>query len=346
MPSSTSSAGCTAELSSGENRQRSQEEKRLARERKVELKKEKAREKEERKQAQMEKQAEQRSSGKLSVLPNPNPLKNIPENLNNHTGFSVSEENTYEKLMEGVMSSLEGFSEAAVRATAKSLKIDMSTFISWYEEPESFFKNTLLVDVRSPIEFKRGHIPGAVNMPLFFNEERAAVGTCYKKRGHNPAVKLGLTYVIPKLATLLDDYKAQMRERPSSSEVGDVGDRQGVSTSSAGDTSAAGKTKILVVCMRGGLRSSSIAWYLHNEKMDVQVLEGGYKGFKQWARGLWTHPDDKEGTNTLPSPPKDKTKSKDNAKNTPAPLPPSPPPKNLVNQYKICVIGGRTGCGG
>ena len=66
------------------------------------------------------------------------------------------------------------------------------------------------MDVRSPIEFKRGHIPGAVNMPLFHDGERAEVGTCYKQRGHNRAVELGLTFVIPKLKTLVDDYKAHM----------------------------------------------------------------------------------------------------------------------------------------
>ena len=157
------------------------------------------------------------SSNKMPMLPNPNPLKEPPVNLNNHTGFSVSEENTYEKLMEGVMSSLEGFSEAAIRSTAASLKINIATFVSRYERPDIFFGDTLLVDARSPIEFQRGHIPGAINMPLFLNDERAAVGTCYKQRGHNPAVKLGLTYVIPKLATLVEDYKVLMR---GTTEVG------------------------------------------------------------------------------------------------------------------------------
>ncbi len=46
--------------------------------------------------------------------------------------------------------------------------------------------------------------------------------------------------------------------------------------------------------MRGGLRSSSIAWYLHRAGLDVEVLAGGYKAFKQWARGLWTLEEEEE----------------------------------------------------
>ena len=58
----------------------------------------------------------------------------------------------------------------------------------------------LVIDVRSPGEFANGHIPNAVNVPLFDNDERAEVGTLYKKRGHDPAVLRGLEIVGPKMA--------------------------------------------------------------------------------------------------------------------------------------------------
>ncbi|HXU26088.1 MAG TPA: rhodanese-like domain-containing protein, partial [Bacteroidia bacterium] len=29
-----------------------------------------------------------------------------------------------------------------------------------------------IIDVRTPKEFEQGHIPGAINIPLFSNEER------------------------------------------------------------------------------------------------------------------------------------------------------------------------------
>ena len=40
-----------------------------------------------------------------------------------------------------------------------------------------------LIDVRSPGEFEKGHIANAVNIPLFTNEERAVIGTLYKRKG-------------------------------------------------------------------------------------------------------------------------------------------------------------------
>lgn len=43
--------------------------------------------------------------------------------------------------------------------------------------------DTPLIDVRAPIEFARGAMPAAVNLPLMNDDERAAVGTCYKRQG-------------------------------------------------------------------------------------------------------------------------------------------------------------------
>jgi hypothetical protein len=117
------------------------------------------------------------------------------------------------------------------------------------------------------------------------------------------------------------------------------------------------KTKIVLVCMRGGLRSSSIAWYLHRAGLDVEVLAGGYKAFKQWARGLWTTLEEEEKAGVEPgasaaaaaapsSPSTEEESSKpQHPNNRPEPLPAPPPPRTRANKYKICVVGGRTGCG-
>ena len=56
----------------------------------------------------------------------------------------------------------------------------------------NFLKHIPVADVRSPSEFMTGHIPGAVNIPLFDDNERAAVGTKYKKEGRIPAILEGL----------------------------------------------------------------------------------------------------------------------------------------------------------
>ena len=48
-----------------------------------------------------------------------------------------------------------------------------------------------LLDIRAPIEFLKGAIPGATNHPLMNDDERARVGRCYKQEGHDAAVRLG-----------------------------------------------------------------------------------------------------------------------------------------------------------
>ena len=51
--------------------------------------------------------------------------------------------------------------------------------------------DTPLIDVRAPVEFQQGAIPGAINLPLMNDDERAAVGTCYKRQGPEAALALG-----------------------------------------------------------------------------------------------------------------------------------------------------------
>ena len=60
-------------------------------------------------------------------------------------------------------------------------------------------KQSPVIDVRSPKEFENGHIPGAVNIPLFNNMERAKVGTTYKQSGREQAILLGLEIAAPKM---------------------------------------------------------------------------------------------------------------------------------------------------
>lgn len=109
-----------------------------------------------------------------------------------------------------------------------------------------------IVDVRAPGEFVRGHIPGAYNLPLFSNEERAIVGTSYKQRGRDPAVLEGLRIVGPKLAWLVEEAQ---RVAPHG--------------------------HIRVHCWRGGERSRSVAWLLDKAGFKtVCTLDRGYKGFR------------------------------------------------------------------
>ena len=48
----------------------------------------------------------------------------------------------------------------------------------------------LVVDLRSPAEYAEDHVPGAVNVPLFDDQERALIGTLYKRRSPDEAFGL------------------------------------------------------------------------------------------------------------------------------------------------------------
>lgn len=118
-----------------------------------------------------------------------------------------------------------------------------------------------LIDVRSPKEYAQGHIPGAVSIPLFDDDERAQVGIRYKYGGKENAVLLGLEIVGPKLA----DFVKQARK-------------------------IAPKKEILVHCWRGGMRSESMAWLLETSGMKTYTLEGGYKAYRHHIREAFSKP--------------------------------------------------------
>ncbi|MBF0444650.1 MAG: tRNA 2-selenouridine(34) synthase MnmH [Magnetococcales bacterium] len=111
-----------------------------------------------------------------------------------------------------------------------------------------------LLDVRSPGEYTNGHIPGAISLPLFSDEERKQVGTTYKQVGPKEAFQQGLDLVGPKMS-----HFVQMGEKLS---------RNG---------------QIKLYCWRGGKRSQSIGWLLQQAGLKVMVLKGGYRSYRQKA---------------------------------------------------------------
>ena len=113
------------------------------------------------------------------------------------------------------------------------------------------YKNTPLFDVRTPSEYQKGHIPTAINLPLFSDEERAVVGTIYKKQNPQEALLKGLEFVGPKLRPIIEQVKTYTEA-----------------------------TAISVHCWRGGKRSGSIAWLLGMAGYQVTSLQGGYKAYR------------------------------------------------------------------
>jgi len=130
-----------------------------------------------------------------------------------------------------------------------------------YMEAGEFLKRAEeipVIDVRSPLEFEDGHIPRAINIPLFDNEERKVVGTLYKQQGRDRAVLEGLELIGPKLSEKVKLLQKQIEGK-----------------------------KILIHCWRGGLRSNNMAWLFNTAGFDVTLLEGGYKAYRRYIRERW-----------------------------------------------------------
>ena len=121
-----------------------------------------------------------------------------------------------------------------------------------------------LIDVRSPSEYYKGHMPNSINIPLFDDEERSIIGTIYKKGGREKAVIEGLKFLEIKLESLLDNLFLNI----SSNQI--------ISKKIDNDYS------IRIYCSRGGMRSQSIAWLLEKYKFYPITLKGGYKTYRRW----------------------------------------------------------------
>jgi len=128
--------------------------------------------------------------------------------------------------------------------------------------PDFLVHKTPCIDVRSPCEYLQGHIPGAINVPLFSDEERALVGTLYKKEGQKAAIELGVKLVGPKLSSLLESVKQ----------------------------AAQGQMEIRVYCFRGGMRSGFVEWFLRFVGFNAAALKGGYKAFRRFVLHTLSQP--------------------------------------------------------
>ena len=123
-------------------------------------------------------------------------------------------------------------------------KLNISDFLKLAE-------SVPVIDVRSPSEFKTGHIPGAYNIPLFNDEERAAVGTKYKREGRSRAILEGLKLIGSSMSLKLETALKLAKDN-----------------------------KLLVHCWRGGMRSETMAWLFSLGDIDAQILDGGYKSYR------------------------------------------------------------------
>ena len=129
-----------------------------------------------------------------------------------------------------------------------------------------------VLDVRSQGEYTHAHIPNAINVPLFTNDERKIVGTAYKQQSREIAIKLGLDFFGVKMKQIVEDverittefYKRNAKQKDSVPPLGGGGG-------------------ILLHCWRGGMRSAAVAWLLDMYGFKVYTLTGGYKAYRNWV---------------------------------------------------------------
>lgn len=114
-------------------------------------------------------------------------------------------------------------------------------------------QKTVFIDVRSEKEYQEGTIPGAVNIPLFDNEERARIGTVYTQESPKKAMELGLEIAGSKLSALYQQVEKAASQNP-----------------------------VTLFCWRGGMRSKSFAAVLDLMGLSVFRLSGGYKAYRRY----------------------------------------------------------------
>lgn len=118
-----------------------------------------------------------------------------------------------------------------------------------------FVAATPLLDTRAPVEFTAGAFPGAQNLPLMSDEERAAVGTCYKQQGQHAAMALGHELVAGDLREQrIESWKLFTRRHPEG----------------------------YLYCFRGGLRSQLVQQWLAEAGVDYPRITGGYKAMRRF----------------------------------------------------------------
>jgi len=110
-----------------------------------------------------------------------------------------------------------------------------------------------IIDVRSPSEFALDHVPGAENLPVLDDAQRAEVGTIYVQESRFLARRIGAAHVARNIARHLETALA---DRPAS-------------------------FRPLIYCWRGGQRSDAMATILSQVGWPVTLLQGGYRTYRR-----------------------------------------------------------------
>jgi tRNA 2-selenouridine synthase len=118
-----------------------------------------------------------------------------------------------------------------------------------------------IIDVRSPAEFADDHIPGAINLPVLDDQQRAEIGTIYKQINPFTAKRAGAALVAQNIATHL---QTALQDK-------------------------ARDWRPLVYCWRGGQRSGAMAQIFSNIGWHSSVIDGGYKSYRRHVLDCLDH---------------------------------------------------------
>ena len=132
--------------------------------------------------------------------------------------------------------------------------------VATYEEIEQQRgdKSILYVDVRSPSEYAKSTIPGAVNVPVLDDEDRKTVGTLYVAGKIDDAKSHGIQTISPRLPEMFSLFQEYTKAYD----------------------------QVVIFCSRGGFRSSSIFSLLKSLGMNVHRMEGGYKNYRSTINNM------------------------------------------------------------
>ena len=115
--------------------------------------------------------------------------------------------------------------------------------------------DTPLIDTRAPVEFAKGSLPSAVNLPLMSDQEREQVGLCYKRHGQQAAIELGHQLVSGDVKSArVDAWREFIAAHPGA----------------------------VLFCFRGGLRSEISQRWLSEAGVEIPRVRGGYKAMRTW----------------------------------------------------------------
>ncbi len=125
----------------------------------------------------------------------------------------------------------------------------LSLTVSFEEALAGAPEQGIMVDTRTPKEYKEGHVPDSINIALMSDYQRHIIGKTYKQESAEAAIKKGWEIFSP----LIQDYLSQYDEHKTK--------------------------KIFVYCWRGGMRSRIVVNILNMNGFDAVQIAGGYKRY-------------------------------------------------------------------